>query len=50
MGCLHPGMWEKTQGRLEMETRDKWTSQGRKLRGGIEETERKRNQQGIGRT
>lgn len=22
MGCLHPGMWEKTQGRLEMETRD----------------------------
>lgn len=35
MGCLRTGMWEKTQGGLEVET-----SQGRKLRGGIEGTEK----------
>lgn len=43
MGCLPAGVWEKTQGRLEMETRDKRTYQGRKLRGGREATENGKN-------
>lgn len=48
MGCLRAGMWEQTQGRLEVDTRD--FSGKETERRNRRDRERKIKWQGVGRT